>query len=104
VSCVSARVPVLAEVTSTGISENASNGFSVYPNPASDFVMIDAGGKSITLVELTDLTGRLVRSLQFPKGNNSSIRFNLEGLASGQYQLLLTQSDRKTSAGKVTVK
>ncbi|MFM2190961.1 MAG: hypothetical protein RL491_1347, partial [Bacteroidota bacterium] len=104
VSCVSARVPVLAEVTSTGISENASNGFSVYPNPASDFVMIDAGGKSITLVELTDLTGRLVRSLQFPKGNNSSIRLNLEGLASGQYQLLLTQSDRKTSAGKVTVK
>jgi len=104
VSCVSARVPVLAEVTATGVSENASNGFSVYPNPASDFVMIDAGGKSITLVELTDLTGRLVRSLQFPKGNNSSIRLNLEGLASGQYQLLLTQSDRKTSAGKVTVK
>lgn len=104
VTCVSARVPVLAEITLTGISENASNGFSVYPNPASEYIMIDAAGKSITLVELTDLTGRLVRSLQFPKGVNNSIRLNLEGLASGQYQLLLTQSDRKTSAGKVTVK
>lgn len=104
VTCVSARVPALAEITLTGISETASNSFSVYPNPASEYIMIDAAGKSITLVELTDLTGRLVRSIQFPKGNNSSIRLNLEGLASGQYQLLLTQSDRKTSAGKVTVK
>ncbi|MFM7903351.1 MAG: T9SS type A sorting domain-containing protein, partial [Bacteroidota bacterium] len=93
-----------AEITLSGISENASNGFSVYPNPASDYIMIDAAGKSITLVELTDLSGRLVRSLQFPKGNNSNIRLNLEGLASGQYQLMLTHADRKTSAGKVTVK
>ncbi|MFM8949769.1 MAG: T9SS type A sorting domain-containing protein, partial [Bacteroidota bacterium] len=104
VTCVSARVPALAEITLTGVSETASNSFSVYPNPASDYVMINAAGKTITLVELTDLTGRLVRSLQFPKGNTSDIRLNLEGLASGQYQLMLTHADRKTSAGKVTVK
>ena len=103
VACVSARVPALAEITPTGVTETTENLFSVYPNPAGEFVMIELGGKPITMVELTDLTGRLVRSLQFPKGTMNDIRLSLEGLSSGNYQLRLTSTDKSVSTKKISI-
>ncbi|MFZ9942551.1 MAG: FG-GAP-like repeat-containing protein [Bacteroidia bacterium] len=103
VACVSARVPALAEITPTGVTETTENLFSVYPNPAGEFVMIELGGKPITMVELTDLTGRLVRSLQFPKGTMNDIRLSLEGLSSGNYQLRLTSADKSVSTKKISI-
>ena len=90
-TCISSpRVPVTATVTvSTGISAAAANnGVSIYPNPASTTVNIEFGFNmnSITVVEITDVTGRLVstQSIDSPvQGQTMSI--DVANLNSGSY-------------------
>ncbi len=66
VNCTSARVPVTATVsTATGINVGAENtGVLIYPNPASTNVNVEFGYNmnSLTVVEITDVTGRLVKT------------------------------------------
>lgn len=103
-TCISERVPVLAEIQSTGIFETNSNGMAVYPNPSSSYVVINPANKSIALLELQDMSGRLVRSMHLPKNQSGLVQLNLEGLATGNYQLRITASDKSVSNQKVVVK
>ncbi|MFN5324437.1 MAG: FG-GAP-like repeat-containing protein [Bacteroidota bacterium] len=103
VTCVSERVPVLAEITTTGISENNNPTFKAYPNPAYSYLIVEPGSKGIALIELTDFSGRLVRSWHTGDKSFESVRFNLEGLSKGQYQLRITQSDRSMSTQKISI-
>jgi hypothetical protein len=103
-ACVSARVPALAEILSTGITETGSNDMYIYPNPASSHVIVNPGKKGVTLVELQDMSGRLVRSLHLPKNHSGLVQLNLEGVAKGNYQLRITASDKSVTNQKVMVK
>lgn len=48
------------EPVSSGLREQMLNKLTVYPNPASDFIAIGEAGKSISQLEITDITGRVV--------------------------------------------
>lgn len=62
------------------VAENANEGISIYPNPASEVVRIlNDNGMSISRVDIIDLTGRTVLSTD----NAQSI--NVSELAEGQY-------------------
>jgi len=103
-ACVSARVPALAEILSTGINESGSNEMYIYPNPASSHVIVNPGNKGVSLLELQDMSGRLVRSLHLPKNHSGLVQLNLEGVAKGNYQLRITSSDKSVTNQKVMVK
>lgn len=80
------------------LSTNSTNPIQVYPNPFSDFVMIDAGNDTIKSIELYDLSGRLVYS----KTVNQTLKFQLDTrqFVSGNY-LLMIHTDKTSKSIKV---
>jgi len=48
----------------------AGTGINVYPNPANDIVNIIAGNEPINKVDVADVTGKIVMSIDNEKGNN----------------------------------
>jgi hypothetical protein len=91
VTCTSARVPVVATVTSaTGIAENAVDNAVVYPNPATDNLTVELN-KTITGkvdVAIVDLTGRIVSQQTFT--STDKLQMNIAGLAKGVYMIRVT--------------
>ncbi|GGF19446.1 hypothetical protein GCM10011383_33780 [Hymenobacter cavernae] len=74
-------------------SSLAESNIQVYPNPAQSQLTVDLGNNSrhIKTVELTDITGRLVR--QMAVGNLSTLTIQRDNLKAGVYMLRL-QGDR----------
>jgi hypothetical protein len=74
-----------ASASGVAVSPEKSSGFYVYPNPASDFVMVELPEASIGKTEITlyDALGRTVRDLQ----SSELTRFRIEtkGLSKGMY-------------------
>ena len=75
----------------TQVSEIDASEISVYPNPATDFVSVEAEGLQQVLV--MDMTGKTLGSMA-TKGN--SARINVSGLKSGVY--LISAKTRSTSS------
>ena len=75
----------------TQVSEIDAHEIRVYPNPASDFVTVEAEGLQQVLV--MDMTGKTLSSMA-AKGN--SARINVNGLKSGVY--LISVKTRSTSS------
>ncbi len=62
---------------------NSTNGkisFGVYPNPAKDFIFINAGEKGIA--QITDITGRVLKKLSITTGQNL---VDVSGIVPGIY-------------------
>lgn len=73
-----------------GVSEQAANGFELYPNPAQNEITITSGstplyGKNF---RIADLTGRIVDA-----GTMNGNHVRIAGLESGMYILLLENND-----------
>lgn len=66
-----------------GISTIAPEGISIYPNPATNMIMV-TGMHINTPIEITDLLGKVVLHLKATSENQS---VNIEGLAPGMYLL-----------------
>ncbi|MBO4232283.1 MAG: choice-of-anchor J domain-containing protein [Bacteroidales bacterium] len=62
-----------------GISENTAALFSIYPNPATDYITISSEAEIIE-IQIINLEGQLVKSL---KGNKKTV--SLQGLSKGIY-------------------
>ncbi len=77
-------VPVWNGQISTGISETPSysNALKLYPNPASDLLYVDSDSENIGEIDITDITGRTVKS--FPKYSNN---LNVADMPAGIYIL-----------------
>ena len=75
----------------TGISEDNTPNISVFPNPTSDFVTIEAEG--LQRVEIIDMTGKTLSSMA-TEGN--SIRLDISDLKAGVY--LISAKTRSTSS------
>jgi len=68
----------------TGITENASSSFTVYPNPANNNITVSWSTVDIKTLTLRDAAGRVVRTYNV---NGTQAQLSLEGLASGVYFL-----------------
>jgi len=86
-STISVR-KVGGEITESGTTNN----FVVYPNPAKE--MITLKGNNINEIQIVDMTGKIVKSINLHQAMNPSIQ--VRGLSSGIYQLRI-----KTIEGKV---
>jgi hypothetical protein len=75
----------------TKIDEDEALNISIYPNPATDFVTVEAEG--LQSVILTDINGKTL-SRHAARGN--SVRLNVSGLSAGVY--LISAKTRSTSS------
>lgn len=81
-------------VNGVGITNNNPKpnlNFDVYPNPATDFIVINREQSSIANIRILDLTGRLLRE----ELNESSavVRMDIADLTDGIYFVELSQGD-----------
>jgi hypothetical protein len=101
------RDSILALLNSTGIQDlpNAVNSFSVYPNPASGVVSINANLKETSnlLIDITDITGKQVAIVTEEKQSGTITKqFNTTALPNGNY-LVRLQTNGKTATQKLTI-
>lgn len=74
--------------TITAINNHEIEGISVYPNPAFGSFVINANGEWLDEINLTDLSGRLVKAY-----NTQASNFSLEDVAEGIYVLSLRKGE-----------
>ena len=72
------------------VNEWDSNAFSLYPNPASHYVMLRNSADAAAKIIVTDLNGRIVFQTRIDKGEK---QLNVEGLKEGIYLLRVVTGD-----------
>lgn len=84
------------KVTSSNlsVSEAFSSKFTVYPNPAAGQVFLsNAEGISISSINLTDLNGRVVQTVNLDGATQASI--DLSSLSAGIYMMNISSDQGK---------
>lgn len=96
------NLTVVASATDTllGVSEVNTTNFEVFPNPARDFVTISVGEDTLQSVQLTDINGRIVKTVNF--NNAADNQINVSDLSSGIYMMKIS-SDKGTTTKKLVV-
>lgn len=76
---------VATDVVALLSSENnfATSNFSIYPNPTSDVINVNAGNLLINAVQISDLNGRIVKNIGTESISN--IQIDVQDLNSGIY-------------------
>lgn len=82
-----------------------SEALSIYPNPAGEFVKIKLPetNQAISSAQLSDLSGRNIRTINFPNASLSECKLNVEDLGPGIYFVDIKTSS-KTYTGKICVR
>ena len=97
IQCVSedAFVFMLDDITvskgDASVAENAVAMLSLYPNPATDMIVISSGGSEIESVDIYNAAGAMIYSSQASDGN--SFRYNVSSLDAGIYFAKVATSD-----------
>lgn len=74
----------------------------IYPNPASEQILITAENHEITEVQIYSLDGRLMQSQEFSIKNNYQIEFK-KSIQSGIYLLSIQALNGATTLNKVMI-
>lgn len=82
-------------------SNFASVNFSVYPNPATEIVNVDSGNMLIESVQITDLHGRIINSINVNSAN--TVQVNVSNLTTGIY-FLTVKTDQGIGTSKIIKK
>jgi hypothetical protein len=82
-------------------NEFATANFSIYPNPASDVINLNAGNLIINSVKITDINGRVVST--FNVNLTSSVEINVSDLTTGIY-FLTVDTDQGVGTSKIVKK
>ena len=96
ISCADGNVLKNRQFTLMGIGENVSQVVAVYPNPATDRVVIE--GIEAAEVRIYNTLGQVVKTV---RGTNE---IDLSGLVEGVYLLRITDVDGRSHAARVVVK
>lgn len=82
----------------TGISELPLSDFNIFPNPAKHMVQLEraAADKEKSLVQIFDLSGRIVAEYNFPEGAKR-LQISIEKLLPGYYTVRLSGKSFKKS-------
>lgn len=95
ISCAAGNVLKNRQFTLMGMGENVSQVVAVYPNPATDRVVIE--GVKVAEVKVYNEFGQLVKTVQ---GTNE---INLSGLPESVYLLRILDTDGKVYTNKITI-
>lgn len=75
----------------SSVAENAIAALSLYPNPATEMIVISSGGSAIEKVDIYNAAGALVYSAQ--SSDSSNFRYNVSSLEAGIYFAKVETSD-----------
>jgi hypothetical protein len=78
----------------------------LYPNPATDYLVIDTGGENTDLIKIQiyNNTGVLVQNAGLTTVGNGLLRINLNsGLVSGLYHIKVASKDNKWYSGNFVI-
>lgn len=75
----------------SSVAENAVAMLSLYPNPATEMIVISSGGSAIEKVDIYNAAGALVYSS--PASDSSNFRYNVSSLDAGIYFAKVETSD-----------
>lgn len=75
----------------SSVAENAVAMLSLYPNPATEMIVISSGGSAIEKVDIYNAAGALVYSAQ--SSDSSNFRYNVSSLEAGIYFAKVETSD-----------
>lgn len=81
----------------SGIQDDKTLVFSIYPNPADDFVYVSYKANELISVKVINLSGQAVSYIQTAKGNNEIV-IDLQGLPAGIYFVQLYGGDQIQTA------
>jgi hypothetical protein len=89
---------IASSCTYTSIKDkNAESTFKVFPNPANSSIEINILSKGKVMYEISDFTGKIVRSGNFV----SKVRVELNGLSKGVYLLSLKNNGKAIGSTKI---
>jgi hypothetical protein len=80
----------LNQALSINDNEALKNDFSIYPNPSNDFIIVNFHSSFPSLINITDLSGRVVKSIQ---NDTKEVKLNVSDLPKGSY-FLSAQSEK----------
>ncbi|MDP4826856.1 MAG: fasciclin domain-containing protein [Flavobacteriales bacterium] len=75
------------------VSENTNSAFTLFPNPAVDFITLNGEFAAASMVRIIDQSGRIV----FETTLNGINRFDVSALASGVYNLVVSTDNTMSS-------
>ena len=79
-------------IASIGIPEYfVENTISLFPNPANNYIYINSELLSFNILEIIDVSGKLIKTMQFP--NLKSIKLNVSGIDNGVYFVKITTTN-----------
>ena len=83
----------------TSVNELAFDNLVVYPNPSNGVVNITgfSAGNDYVTMQVTDLSGRVVKRQSLATGAGMVVSFNIEDLADGNYVLQVISNDTQAS-------
>jgi len=84
-----------------GLEDIYRNDFTVYPNPADNVLNVKGGSLALDKIEISDLNGRIVKSLSL--GGTAEASINISELASGIYMATVS-SDNQVMTKKIVKK
>jgi hypothetical protein len=93
---------ITLELVTSIEDQSYSSGFTIFPNPAQDFVTISSKNKNINSVAITDIMGKNI-ALLAPENNNEALTIPVNTLTSGLYYVTIT-NDTESIVTKLLVK
>jgi hypothetical protein len=85
------------------VNEEKADNFSIYPNPASDFIELDLSVKSLAGADISifNAIGKVVKTVG--SGGESKIRINTSDLEKGMYFVVVKSGDGMKSTSKLVI-
>ena len=79
-----------ATATNSGIEDILANSIALYPNPANDVVNVQCSMYNVQLIEVIDVYGKLIRTVETMGTPSLQTQINVSDLASGMYFVRVT--------------
>ena len=98
--CSSANTFIVGNLTGVEDLKINLSDVRVYPNPANDYVVIDASGHKIDKVELINLLGQTIINQE---GNDTILKINVSAISNGTYFIKVYSGKNNVVTKKITI-
>lgn len=83
----------LVETAVLSSEDFENSNFSIYPNPAKDFLNVNSKSAAIQSVVISDINGRTVKNIEF---NQTNAQVNVSDLNAGVYMVTISSEEGST--------
>lgn len=106
---IASELPPYGELYSIGsfliqqTPEQTENELQIYPNPVTEGRLTIKSGESFHLIQILNITGKIVFSQEYPSGTNSEV-IELTNLEKGMYLVRIGFAGNTNHTAKIIIK